>query len=311
MNLARLQRWLRLRDRHVDRARQMRAETERRRDAAAQQLAASTRALGQARGDFTERSRDGANAMFWATAQAGLAHAAERMREAERALGEANEEDQQALAALEAAHRSREGLARIVDREQDTERRDRERAEEAQRDEVGQRVRRLASWALAVWIVAMPTAPHAEGEAPPSSDPGSITRLVEELRQRETQLDRRERELNDREVHVGDLEKRVMASLAELEELASAIEKRISDWEQANGDKSIARLAKIYGTMDARRAAPLLEELELDLATRIIAKMKHKESAALLPLMSQERALAMSRNVAHPLGGPAAMGEKP
>ena len=80
------------------------------------------------------------------------------------------------------------------------------------------------------------------------------------------------------------------------------MEDRIAGWEYANEDKSLSRLAKIYGTMPPRTAASLLEQLDLDLATRIVAKMKHKQSAALLPLLSQPRALAMSRNVAHPLG---------
>lgn len=40
----------------------------------------------------------------------------------------------------------------------------------------------------------------------------------------------------------------------------------------------------------------------MELATQIVAGMKHKQSAAVLSLVSEDRALAMSRNVAHPLG---------
>ena len=45
-----------------------------------------------------------------------------------------------------------------------------------------------------------------------------------------------------------------------------------------------------------------MEDLEVELATQIVSKMKHKQSAAVMALVSRERALAMSRKVAHPLG---------
>ena len=54
--------------------------------------------------------------------------------------------------------------------------------------------------------------------------------------------------------------------------------------------------------MPPSRAAELVESLELELATQVLAKMKPKQSAALLPLLSEPRALSISRFVGHPLG---------
>ena len=91
------------------------------------------------------------------------------------------------------------------------------------------------------------------------------------------------------------------ARLADAERIAAAVEERIETWRAEQGDKSISRLARIYGGMPPAKAAPLLERFDLELATRIVAKMKPAQSAALLPFLSPERAVAMSWLVAHPL----------
>ena len=107
----------------------------------------------------------------------------------------------------------------------------------------------------------------AAGEAAPdaaASKPG-VAALLAEMRDRGRELDRRARELDERERSLGELEAEVDALLAELEEVRATVERRI--------------------------------------ATQIVAKMKHKESAAVLALIRRERALAMSRQVVHPLRG--------
>lgn len=124
--------------------------------------------------------------------------------------------------------------------------------------------------------------------------------LLEDIRTRQQDLDRREAELTDRERQVESLEATVSSRMQEVESLANTVEGRIQAWEEGAGD-AIRRLAKIYAAMPAGRAADLLEGLELALATQIVSKMKDKQSAAVLGLLSRERALAMSRNVAHPL----------
>ena len=168
----------------------------------------------------------------------------------------------------------------------------------------GQLARRSRLGRLGLAVLLVLVAGHAgPGTAEPGATPDhGIALLLGEVRAREAALDARERELRDREQRLGELEAGVGARLSELEALAAQVENRIAGWEYAQQDKALARLARIYGTMPPRTAASLLEQLELDLATRIVAKMKHKQSAALLPLLSQPRALAMSRNVAHPLG---------
>ena len=127
------------------------------------------------------------------------------------------------------------------------------------------------------------------------------------------ELDRRERGIVEREQAVAELEQAIAVQLEELETIARTVEERIAAWEADNGN-SVRKLAKIYAALAPARAAELLEELEVGLATRIVAKMKDKQSAAVLARISETRALDMSRRVAHPLamepGTPSARSEK-
>ena len=136
-----------------------------------------------------------------------------------------------------------------------------------------------------------------------------VAALLEEMRERQRALDRRARELDERERSLAELEAEVGGLLDELEAVRRTVERRIAAWSEESGD-TVRRLAKIYAAMPPQRAARLIEGLDLDLATQVVAKMKHKQSAAVLALIGRERALAMSRQVVHPLRGrPAAPAE--
>jgi len=151
-----------------------------------------------------------------------------------------------------------------------------------------------------LFAIAAAGADEPKTESPATPDHG-VTALLEEIRGRQAALDRRERELDDRERRVAELEQLSLDRLSELKDIQRIVEDRIAEWQEASGD-TIRRLAKIYAAMPPPQAAGLMEDLEVELATQIVSKMKHKESAAVLSLVSRERALAMSRKVAHPLG---------
>ena len=172
-------------------------------------------------------------------------------------------------------------------------------------------VRSLLGALLVVGAVPSATAAEDVAKAADAAPRPGVAALLEEMRDRELRLERRERELDERERALAELEAEVSALLEELEEVQATVERRISAWEAENGD-TVRRLAKIYAAMAPARAARLIEGLDLDLATQIVAKMKHKQSAAVLSLIRRERALAMSRQVVHPLRGePARPAEDP
>ncbi len=158
---------------------------------------------------------------------------------------------------------------------------------------------RERAWLLAgtlFWVFLGSTGVAAQEEA----EPTGARALLEDIRTRQAVLDRREADLIDRERRVEELEALVSQRMDEIETLAGTLEQRIQAWEEGAGD-SIRKLSKIYAAMPPKRAAALLEGLELSLATQIVSKMKDKQSAAVLGLLSGERALQLSRQVAHPL----------
>jgi len=303
MRLRRLERLARFRRSERDRAQRDRAAT---REALSQ-----ARAIGAAERQrqhaeqvrFAAAARSGALGSWLAAAAAGLGTQSLRLQTARADVERAERADTEALQRLIDAQSRKAGLERGVERERERLRRERQRREERELDDRPRiRVRALAGTLLALALLA-PTQSPAQVSAPDPSDTG-VARLLEDIRARQQRLELRELEVTDRERSIAELEAVVLQRLAEAEEIAAGVERRIVDWEDAHEAKSISRLAKIYGSMDSARAAGLLEDLDLQLATRIVAKMKPRESAELLPLLSAPRALAMSRNVAHPLGGP-------
>jgi len=128
----------------------------------------------------------------------------------------------------------------------------------------------------------------------------AVEPLLAEIRSRQVELDRRERDLAERERNHAELEALIEAQLREIDEQREIIEKRIAAWEKDDSPR-IKRLAKIYEDMKPAHAAKLLDGLDANLATQIITRMKHKKSAAVIEKISQQRALTVSRQVAHPL----------
>jgi flagellar motility protein MotE (MotC chaperone) len=138
----------------------------------------------------------------------------------------------------------------------------------------------------------------AEARSPAAA--ASAETLLEQLRQRSAELERRESELAARERSLADLDAQVARRLDELEAVRKVIEQKLAAWKEESGDQ-VLRLAKVYGEMPPGEAAPLLEALEPDLASDILRRMKNKQAAAVLALMSRPHALRLSRMAARPL----------
>lgn len=278
------------------------AETARRlRDTGRSALTAQAASLSTA-------ARAGVAREWWRSAIGGLTNLGKSLEAANSAASEADTAHDAGRAKLLEASRRLRGAERLAENAQREARRAADRSAQKRLDDRAQHGathKRAVLIAVALFVGVGP----ARAEEPVLPNPG-VAMLIGEIQVRQAELDTREQELVDREERIADVESEIDVRLAELDTITTAVEERIANWERAHSDSQLSRLAKIYGSMDPRTAARLLEELDLDLATRIIAKMKHKQSAELLPLISQPRALAMSRSVAHPLGNPALPAEK-
>ncbi len=248
---------------------------------------------------------------WWSPARVGIVALAEGLVRADDAEHEAARALADAEVAAQGAERSLRALERLTDRIEGRERAARARTAQRRLEDVANGMRRSL---LALAVLAGVGASGAMARAEEVDK--AVVPLLADLQARHAELDRRERAVEDRERHAADLEKVAGARLAQAEEIAAAVEQRIAGWRAEQGDKAISRLSRIYAGMPPAKAAPLLERLDLDLATRIVAKMKPGQSAALLPFLSPERSLAMSWLVAHPLalqtgGDPSAAEPKP
>lgn len=170
------------------------------------------------------------------------------------------------------------------------------------------RWRHTGVWVGALLVLALagtsnaaaPASDAAEPATSEAANPASAAALIEQMRVRSRELDRRDGEVAARERSLADLEKKVEARIAELEGLQKTIDERLAGFSKENGDR-IAQLAKVYGKLPAKKAAPLIERLEIDLAVQVVSRMKDKENAALFAAMSPDYAVRLSRLVARPL----------
>jgi flagellar export protein FliJ len=285
-------------------------------DRARRDVAHANAAVARARGETEARAaheaegaaalsaagREGRPGPWWPGAARGAVRLSVRSAEARAQLAARETARAAAEQARQRAEQALRVIERVKERREREERARQERAAQRAIDERASQRRRggVLALLLACGLAALPT-PLAAADAARET---GLAPLLSELRAKQSELARKERELADRERHAGELEAAAEARLAEATALATQLEQRMADFEAAQGDKSMARVARIYGAMPPRAAASLLEQLDLELATRIVGKMKPDQSSELLPLLSPERALALSRRVARPLAAP-------
>ncbi len=121
--------------------------------------------------------------------------------------------------------------------------------------------------------------------------------LLAAVARRNAELDAREHELESREERLRVFERDVTAKVASLEE----IEKRLLV-RSKEADAAIAAagesLAKIYAAMKPGDAAPILEQLDDATVLMIFGRMKEKQVGEILPLMSRDKAIVLTRSLA-------------
>jgi flagellar motility protein MotE (MotC chaperone) len=276
------------------------------RDAAEEAVRASDDTASAEQRTLDGQVRDSMSGALWRNAAAGVAALWSVALGERAALEGARAAEAEGDARRLAAERSVEALERLAARQAQALRKQARRTEQRRLDDSG---RRKAGTALCLLLalgamLALTWPAGAEAETRLAS--ASLERLLSDIRTRMLELERREAELDERERSVSELERAVEARLDELGALSQGVEDRIASWEESHSAKSISKLSKIYGAMPPPRAAQLIEELDIELATHILAKMKPKVSAALLPLLSEPRALEISRLVGHALGIPPA-----
>ena len=123
-----------------------------------------------------------------------------------------------------------------------------------------------------------------------------VSPLLAAISKRQAELDAREKSLAAREERLQLYERDVSQKIEKLEE----IEKRLQESSReaaAGAEKAAASLAKVYGAMRPAEAAPILERLDDNTVLLILGRMKEKEVGLILPLMTRDRAIVLTRSL--------------
>lgn len=128
-----------------------------------------------------------------------------------------------------------------------------------------------------------------------------VRALVEAITRRQAELDAREHDIAAREERLRVFEQDVTAKVASLEEIEKRLQARAKSATAAI-DAAAESLAKVYGAMKAADAAPILERLDEPTVLTIFGRMKEKQIGEILPLMSKEKAIALTQQLAASAG---------
>jgi flagellar motility protein MotE (MotC chaperone) len=169
---------------------------------------------------------------------------------------------------------------------------------------------------LAIWVVsaggpaeaastqtaATPgaTAAAAAGDAGLPSELLAKTRgfrdLLESVRARAAALDQRERDLAAREVTLRGLEKTIAGELTKLETPGKAPGATQAAATADAGGQGVA-ITKVYETMKAEEAAPILDKLDDATLRSVLGRMKERQIGAILAAMNRDRAVAFTKEL--------------
>ncbi|MDH4099264.1 MAG: hypothetical protein OEV28_01660 [Nitrospirota bacterium] len=124
--------------------------------------------------------------------------------------------------------------------------------------------------------------------------------LAESLARKEAELKKREEALKVEEERIAQVKKGIADELAKLDAARKDIEKLLEDNRALLGiaddvrEKNLKRLAKIFDSMPAEQLAPVVEKLDINLLLQVVSRMKPKQAAKVMAVLSPELSARIS-----------------
>ncbi|MBX3023128.1 MAG: hypothetical protein KF799_15740 [Bdellovibrionales bacterium] len=115
----------------------------------------------------------------------------------------------------------------------------------------------------------------------------------EKLKQRKEELDMREKELSELEEELQRQKVELDKRIVQLEEMRSQIAQVLKDRVEVDQEK-VTKLVDLYSNMKPKQAADVIGTINEDLAVEVLAKMKKKNAAEIMNLLSPEKARVLS-----------------
>lgn len=124
-----------------------------------------------------------------------------------------------------------------------------------------------------------------------------LAALLASLRERETQLDEREDRLAKKARVIEAAEARLREQMDRLVTAEAKLSKLLQIADGA-ADKDIGKLVAAFQAMGGKRAAPIFENMDIDFAAGLIARMEDAAAADILGILSPEKAYAVTVRIA-------------
>ncbi|MBF0449165.1 MAG: hypothetical protein HQK75_00155 [Candidatus Magnetomorum sp.] len=126
-------------------------------------------------------------------------------------------------------------------------------------------------------------------------------------RERETLIRERQKLENERQ-HLDSVKKEIDQKIARLSEIQVTVQNKIKQQEElikqyqvmqeTAMDKQFKHLLKIYTSMPSKKSATLIDKLDIDIAIRLLSKMKGEQVGQILSYVSPEKAASISEHLA-------------
>jgi flagellar motility protein MotE (MotC chaperone) len=121
--------------------------------------------------------------------------------------------------------------------------------------------------------------------------------LLQALSQRRQEIEQRAAAVEQRAALLAAAETRIEEKIGRLESLQAQIEALLVEYD-AQEEKQIESLVKIYESMKPKDAARIFEKLEMDVLLSVVQRMKERKTAPVLAAMDADRAQEVTLELA-------------
>ena len=140
-----------------------------------------------------------------------------------------------------------------------------------------------------------------EGPTRPQAPGGQIfteteVQVLQDLLARREQLEQRDRELSIRESLLEAAERRIEDKIAELRQIEAKIDSLITQHD-AQEERKLRSLVRVYETMKPKDAAVIFNELDLDILLDVVELMNERRLAPILAEMDPQRATTVTTEI--------------
>lgn len=141
--------------------------------------------------------------------------------------------------------------------------------------------------------------PHSSLDSKPEASPGtqSSATTLEALEHKRAQIELERRLLEEERKRLTGLKQEIDVKLGRLTKIQNSIQARF-DEQWSIHDNRIKHLIKIYTAMPPKKAAALIEKLDMEVIVTLFSKMKGENVGQILPYVSGEKATKISERLA-------------